>query len=675
MSRFGAGGVHERDRNSPDDDFLGRSLSSNLRAPSSSRVRPQWLCDRDLQDQLIVIGPAAEANGQPFARSRGLHVVSNPLMKATRSSSARLSEAFSDRLSTPGVVVLKPPSSNADPPWLHAGAIVAFRPPGADCSGNPFDSSCPGVLLYPPDSDDETQIRWAGGDVSNWIPIEHLHPPTAIETLAVEMLQECEPIVWMHTESFSIPAKCYVYVTWRNKHSRRVLCVSEASRVPAAFLILNDLYAEEGILAPGDGRCATVELSADATEAGLPDLADVLVRMRWPCGMESAAVRLASLDCSSEPELKAESDMWKAHDLQRTHGDAGSVLTSGEGHDVCCGILVALATMANWVSTFMACWHFVPDETALAAHMYFYVSLGLHIAVGCIFSAIFSFSRVKGMHIHPVAACAFSATAGMFGAASITFVVAMAASHAGASVSTETANAAWLRGVSLVATLPHVVLNSTVLFWIPEISGKANAFAVAAVVVSIVLDPKYGPAPRVATWCRVVRPYRRLLLVASFNNDPLMYSGGSTDTSSQVAVVFWNKRKVATLVPQQPYHENSKDCRQKSPRKTHWNKEVQVHLDTRQYTVCGTTRMQMMVSLKHAYCMFGSIAQLDDIQHDTNEQEISIPLRIELFSDISATVSLGAPRSHLTMSPPGDITGYMTMMRVACFLCAAIRLC
>eukprot|EP01043_Picozoa_sp_COSAG02_P056837 COSAG02_NODE_6802_length_3352_cov_2.056871_1_plen_212_part_10 len=211
---------------------------------------------------------------------------------------------------------------------------MAFRPPGADLSGNPFESSCPGVLLYPPDADDEAQIRWAGGEVSNWIPIDHLHPASTIETLTVQLLQECEPIVWMHTESFSIPPKCYIYVTWRNKHSRRVLCVSEGSRMPAAFLILNDLYAEEGILTPGDGRCATAELSADAKDAEHPALADVVVRIIWPCGMETSGVRLARLDFASAPELKAESDMWKDYaakmELHCACNDARSILSSSE---------------------------------------------------------------------------------------------------------------------------------------------------------------------------------------------------------------------------------------------------------------------------------------------------------------------------------------------------------
>lgn len=40
--------------------------------------------------------------------------------------------------------------------------------------------------------------------------------------------------------------------------------------------------------------------------------------------------------------------------------------------------------------------------------------------------------------------------------------------------------------------------------------------------------------------------------------------------------------------------------------------------------------------------MIGWNAQLDDIQHDANDQAMSTTLRIELFNDISATVSLGA---------------------------------
>jgi hypothetical protein len=459
---------------------------------------------------------------------------------------------------------------------------VAFCPPGADLSGNPFESSCPGVLLYPPDADDEAQIRWAGGEVSNWIPIDHLHPASTIETLTVQLLQECEPIVWMHTESFSIPPKCYIYVTWRNKHSRRVLCVSEGSRMSAAFLILNDLYAEEGILTPGDGRCATAELSADAKDAEHPALADVVVRIRWPCGMESSGVRLARLDFASAPELKAESDMWKDYaakmELHCACNDARSILSSSEWKGVCYGSLIAVATLANWVST-LGARYFVPDETLAATYryMYFHVSLGFHFAVGCTFAVIFCLSRVKGLHMHPAFACAVSATAGMFGAASITFIAATATSHAGSLTSTAATNAAWLRGVSLVAALPHVVLNSSVMLWLPEISGKANACAVAAVAVCICLDPKYGLAPRVAAWCRVERPYRRLLLVTSVNDDPLMHSGGGADTGTQVAVVTWHNRKVATLLSQQ------KDCGQRNSRTTDWNQQVQVHLDARQF--------------------------------------------------------------------------------------------
>lgn len=559
-----------------DGSHISPTSRSSLRANNGSRARVRWLDDSSPPDasEHLIIGPAAHAPGRQTFGSLGR--ISNPLMKATRFSSARLSEALSDRLSAPEVVVLAaPPSGNGRHAWLCAGAVVAFCPQGADLSGNLFDSSCPGVLLYPPDSSGETQVRWAGGELSGWIHVTHLHPASEVEALAVEVLQECEPIVWLHTESCSIPPHGHVtchkklYVTWRNKHSRRVLCVSEGSRVSAGFLIMNDLTAEEGFLASGDGRCATAELTPGRENAKLPAPADVVVRMRWPCGMESSGVCLANLAFSSAPELSAEADAWKdyaAHlELERSR--------DYEWKDVWCGGLVIGATAANWVAT-LTCQYFAHDEAA--STVYFYVSLGLHIAVGCIFVMILAVSRVKGMHTHPVVASAFAATAGMLGAASVAFVVATATSRrtrvmfgAMAPNSSDTANAEWLRGVSLVGTVPHAILNLFVVLRLPAISSPANACAVAATIACIALDPTYGLA-RLVAHCQVVRPHRRLLLVATTS------SGDTPTYASEQADVYWHGRKVATLTSQPPAQLSS-ECRQRESPTTYWNQVVQVH--------------------------------------------------------------------------------------------------
>ena len=619
---------------------------ATLRTNNGSRARVRWLDGSSLPDtsEHLIIGPAARApSRQPVG---SVSRVSNPLMKATRFSSSRLSEALSDRLSAPEVVVLAAsPNENSQHAWLRAGAVVAFRPPGADLNGNLFDSSCPGVLLYPPDSSGEAQIRWAGGELSGWIHVTHLHPASETETLAVEMLQECEPIVWLHTELCSVSPHGHkkLYVTWRNKHSRRVLCVSEGSRVSPAFLITNNLAAKEGILTSGDGRCATAELTPGRENATVLAPADVVVRMRWPCGMKSSGVCLASLDFSSAPEIRAEADAWKeyaAHlELERS--------PYFEWKDVWRSSLVIGATVANWVAT-LTCQFFASDKTA--STVYFWVSLGLHVAVGCTFVAILTLSRVKGMHIHPVVASAFAAAVGMLGAASVAFVLATATFRRAAS--SDKANAAWLHRISLAGTVPHAVLNVFVLLRLPAISSPANACAVAATIMCIALDQAYGLV-RLVACCQVVRPHRRLLLIAASNasNTPTYVSGQADASSYQVAVIYWHGRKVATLKSQPPTQLSS-ECRPRDSPTTYWHQVVQVNI----MHSCSCELQVYSISTEHMCldsptkaglpCAIDANAQLDDIL-DTNDQEISTTLRIEVFQ--GSAISTSSPPPHLAL--------------------------
>jgi hypothetical protein len=566
------------------------SSSRSLRRPAPSRMSQQR--DESLRDQLLIIGPAA---ARPPAAFASLNRVSNPMMRARAS---RFSDAVSDRLSA-GVVVVGASTERHDQyPWLYAGASVSFTPPGADLSGNRFESSCPGELLCAPDGDGEAQVRWAGGELSGWLPIEHLQPASPGETRLVEVLRNCEPIAWIQTETFSMPPKKILYVTWRDRHSRRVLCMTNGTRVSAAFLMMNDFDIREGILPPGDGRCATLILETDAEDPlSQPAAQDMTARVRWPCGMqESTGVSLARFTRQTAAH-KAESDAWEAYAadaklrLAYKYSRAHSVLSPVEWHELYSGSLVFVATIGNWAATIVLrheCTASSAEQEACSPFI-FLLSIGLHATVGLVFAIVLAVTRVKGMHINPIVSYLFTVLVGMLGAAPMAFIYTAAKlsqdSHAdgpSAAQPTTQATAMWLRGLSLAANIPHMCLQLVVWLWFPDMAGPVNTFAIVAVVLSLALDKTYGLAPYLSS--ATTRPHRRLLIVSSVDqtDGQSRCSGGACD---QYVEVYWNQAKVAKKISPHPPMQPSGDAssmptdvpvqRQLSP-STQWNSVVQV---------------------------------------------------------------------------------------------------
>ena len=127
------------------------------------------------------------------------------------------------------------------------------------------------------------------------------------------MLACNEQIAWIGTDDLTTGRPDVslgvrrLYVAWRNRHTRRVLCTSKGRAVPLAFLMMSDRCAS-GLLPCGDGRCAT----AKQEDTCQPNPTDISVQLRWPDGMESGGVPLGSLTAARPADEAAEAQAWMA---------------------------------------------------------------------------------------------------------------------------------------------------------------------------------------------------------------------------------------------------------------------------------------------------------------------------------------------------------------------------